>query len=598
MTLQPADSSLQASTTAAVKEPDGSLIRQASKQETRKRPWYTDSWMVLTMLTAYIASLAAFWYFFHTHQIILYGDAYAHILIARRIFDNVTPGFAQLGGVWLPLSHMIMLPFVWNDYLWQTGLAGSIPSSFCYLIATCYLFLTARRLTRDSRASFLGTLLFILNPNVLYLQTIALSEILLIATLAASAYYILAWAQEDRLTDLIKAGVSIFLATLSRYDGWFLFVVFLIIIVLIGRLKGHSRSRIEGNLVIFGTMGGLGIILWLAWGKLIFGDPLYFQHGPFSSQSQQISLINAHVLFTYHDLWQSIRYYTIDGIANVGLILFVLGAIAIIVFFIRHRLLSEKLASLVFLAPFVFYVIALYGGQAALYVSGAVPPNFDHQIYNARYGVELVAPAAVFVATLASSLTSIRLRTWGHVLLLIVIPLQSILLSMTGIVSLEDGQFGVSCAHSHPIILFLAQHYNGGKILEDLYDSKMDALNPEAAIDFKEIVYEGSGTLWQQALANPVSKVNWIIVNQASPYDQVAQHLTPAFNAQYTRDIEENNGLSLYHRNGLVFPTRPIPQFFLTQHALCGDPRSAQGSTVVPHSAPIWQRRETQNAIL
>src|SRR5581483_1807071 len=133
-----------------------------------------------------------------------------------------------------------------------------------------YLFLAARRLTRDSRASFLGTLLFILNPNVLYLQTTALSEIVLIATLTASSYYFLAWAQEDRLNDLIKAAVATFLATLARYDGWFLFVVFLILIVLVGLLKRQRRARIEGNLILFGTMGGIGIVLWLSWCYLIF----------------------------------------------------------------------------------------------------------------------------------------------------------------------------------------------------------------------------------------------------------------------------------------------------------------------------------------
>jgi hypothetical protein len=264
----------------------------------------------------------------------------------------------------------------------------------------------------------------------------------------------------------------------------------------------------------------------------------------------------------------------------------------VLLFVIRRRLTAEMLATLVFLAPFAFYVISLYGGQAAIYIPGAVPPYFDQQIYNARYGVEVVAPAALFIATLASSFTPGRMRMIGHIVLALLIPLQSLLICTSGIISLEDGQFGVSCSHSHAIILFLAQHYNGGRILEDLYDTKMDALNPEAQIDFKEMVYEGSGALWKQALHDPASTVNWIIVNQADSFDQVAQHLTPAFNAQYTRDIEENTGLSLYHRNGLVFPTRPIPAFFLTQHALCDyHPGSTQADHVTPQLAPLWQAR-------
>src|SRR5258706_8559376 len=133
------------------------LLPVRRPQPLAKRIWFKDTWLVITLLISYITSIGAFWYFFQTHQIILYGDAYAHMLITRRIFDNATAGLAQLGGVWLPLPHLVMLPFIWNDYLWRTGLAGTIPSMICYLIASVYLFLAARRLTKDSRASFVGT---------------------------------------------------------------------------------------------------------------------------------------------------------------------------------------------------------------------------------------------------------------------------------------------------------------------------------------------------------------------------------------------------------------------------------------------------------
>lgn len=552
-------------------EKEFKAVLPRSQRRQARRLWTRDPWLTATILAAYITSIGTFWYFFQKHQIVLYGDTYAHMLIVRRVLDNATPGLAQLGGVWLPLPHLVMLPFIWNDYLWRTGIAGSLPSMICYLIAAVYLFLSARRLTKNSRASFVGTLLFILNPNVLYLQSTALSEIVLIATLTASSYYFLAWVQDEKLNDLLLSALATFLATLSRYDGWALFLAMIAMIILIGILKRLPWKHIEANVIIFGTMGGLGIALWFLWCRLIFGDPLFFQRGPFSSQAQQRSLIDAHVLFTYHDLWQSIRYYTIDSTLNVGLVLFVLGIIAIGVFVVQRRISTEMFAGLIFLVPFAFYVVSLYLGQAALYVPGAVPPDLEHQIYNARYGVQMVVPIALFLATLISHTSLRRLQVLAQCTLIVVIIGQSLWTASHGIISLEDGQFGLSCAHSHPVIIYLAQHYNSGKILEDLYDTKIDAMNPEAGIDFKNIIYEGSGKLWQQALHNPSSAVNWIIVNPANKYDQVTQHLTPKFNEQYTRDIEEPNGLSLYHRNGLVLPTRPIPTFFLDQHMLCVD---------------------------
>ncbi len=43
-------------------------------------------------------------------------DARAHLTVARRVFDSLTPGWRQLGGVWLPLLHLIDLPLVASDW--------------------------------------------------------------------------------------------------------------------------------------------------------------------------------------------------------------------------------------------------------------------------------------------------------------------------------------------------------------------------------------------------------------------------------------------------------------------------------------------------
>ncbi|HET7640613.1 MAG TPA: glycosyltransferase family 2 protein, partial [Ktedonobacteraceae bacterium] len=105
-----------------------------------------DSWPLVTLIIACGASISACWYYFQRHEILLYGDAYSHLMLARRFFDSQSPGFAQLGGVWLPLPQLAMLPFIWNDTLWRTGLAGSIPSMLSYITASVYIFLAARRL--------------------------------------------------------------------------------------------------------------------------------------------------------------------------------------------------------------------------------------------------------------------------------------------------------------------------------------------------------------------------------------------------------------------------------------------------------------------
>src|SRR3954454_20251628 len=66
---------------------------------------------VIAVLLLGIGVLAAAWH--HSNGYILYyGDAESHLGTARRIIDSRTPGYDQIGSPWLPLPHLLMLPFV------------------------------------------------------------------------------------------------------------------------------------------------------------------------------------------------------------------------------------------------------------------------------------------------------------------------------------------------------------------------------------------------------------------------------------------------------------------------------------------------------
>ena len=90
---------------------------------------------LLTLNLGAVSIAALLWYYTH-QQILLYGDAVAHINIARRVLDNRSwlSSFFQLGTVWLPLPHILMLPFVWNKALWMSGIAGSVVSMAAYVV--------------------------------------------------------------------------------------------------------------------------------------------------------------------------------------------------------------------------------------------------------------------------------------------------------------------------------------------------------------------------------------------------------------------------------------------------------------------------------
>src|SRR5438445_4288824 len=75
-----------------------------------------------------------------------YGDAEAHLNIARRIVDSRTPGYDQVGTSWLPLLHWLLIPGVRIDELWFNGLAGAIPSAPAFVVGGTFLYAAARRI--------------------------------------------------------------------------------------------------------------------------------------------------------------------------------------------------------------------------------------------------------------------------------------------------------------------------------------------------------------------------------------------------------------------------------------------------------------------
>src|SRR5450755_474754 len=103
-----------------------------------KSPW--DSEVRLLLWLATCASVLSFLFYFQRGEVLLYGDAIAHINIARRVFDSKTPGLLQLGTVWLPLPHLLMIPFLISNEMWQRGVGGSIPSMAAYVFGVIGMF--------------------------------------------------------------------------------------------------------------------------------------------------------------------------------------------------------------------------------------------------------------------------------------------------------------------------------------------------------------------------------------------------------------------------------------------------------------------------
>src|SRR5258708_28678132 len=164
-------------------------------------------------------------YYFLQHNFLNLGyfDANTRLNIARRIFDNLTPGFAQIGSVWPPFPQILFVPFVYSDYLWRTGIAGWIVSGLSYIATSLFIYKIIYALTKKSFYAALGCMTFILNSNVIYLQSSAMSESFFWLTLAANFYFLLKYLQTRKLSFLLLTALAIIFATLTRYEGYAIF---------------------------------------------------------------------------------------------------------------------------------------------------------------------------------------------------------------------------------------------------------------------------------------------------------------------------------------------------------------------------------------
>jgi hypothetical protein len=245
-----------------------------------------------------VVSLLFFLYYFQRGEILLYGDAVAHINIARRLFDSHTPGLLQLGTVWLPLPHLLMIPFLASDWMWRTGVGGSIPSMLAYVLGVVGIFrLTRGLLASDERTkpaerttAWIAALVYGANPDLLYLQATAMTEPLYLALFIWSAVY---FAEFLRLLSrdakmyrhpLYRCALCLAGAGLTRYDGWFLASVIGLFVLFQLRQRWNDRA-FRGLALKFLACIALAPLLWLAYNAAVYKNALEFANGPYSAKA-------------------------------------------------------------------------------------------------------------------------------------------------------------------------------------------------------------------------------------------------------------------------------------------------------------------------
>ncbi len=429
--------------------------------------------------------LAAATWFYLRGYILYYGDAQAHLNISRSILDSRTPGYDQLGTVWLPVLHVLCLPLVGSTQLWSSGLAGTIPVAICFVVGGVFFYYAAREAYRSALAAAIVLACFALNPNILYLASIPMTEIVFFAGFAALLFALLRFRRTQGGGLLALGLFASWFMSLTRYDGWFL-IPFAAL-----AFAWFAKRR---NIVVFfafGALAGLAPLYWIAHNWWETSNPLNFYNGPYSAAAIQ----GNHPYPGYHDWGLAIEYYAATAKMCAGLALIILGALGFLCAAYRKTLVP---LFFLLLTP-IFYVWSVHSSKLPV----RPPILWPHDYYNTRYGTALIPLAAFAVGAIVLVMRP-RARRFAPLLVLLAIAPWLFHTSRENWICWKESQKNSLSRRmwTEQGASYFAVHYQRGTgILAPFGD--VTGIFCRARIPITEIIHEGNGPAWMLATSRP-----------------------------------------------------------------------------------------------
>ncbi|MBA2353653.1 MAG: hypothetical protein H0V80_03185, partial [Acidobacteria bacterium] len=171
---------------------------------------------LITLLVGGVATA-----FYASHDLTLsHYDAKAHLVVARRIADSLTPGWRQIGAVWLPLPHVLNALPVQVDAWYRSGASGVAISWLSFGLAGASLAWLVARLSGSAAAAWAAVAVFVWQPDLLYLQATPMTEPLLLGLTVLGVALLARWTADGGTTAAWPPGLALALACLTRYEAW------------------------------------------------------------------------------------------------------------------------------------------------------------------------------------------------------------------------------------------------------------------------------------------------------------------------------------------------------------------------------------------
>jgi hypothetical protein len=445
-------------------------------------------------------------------------DARAHLVVARRIVDSLTPGWRQIGAVWLPLPHLLDLIAVLPDWGYRSGYPAVAISIVSLAAGLAALATYVWRQTASMAAAVAAPALILANPNLLYLQSTPMTEPLLLGLMGLSVLAVDRWIERPSPRTVWQARAALAALALTRYEGW-CFAAALIAAGALLQWRRGARVALALAPALVGAVAGFLLLGYATTGAFFVSDGFFVPDNP------------AHhaPLVALHEIVTGTRALGGDVLLGGAAI----GALATIIALVRRRAESLSLA-LVATVALPFY--AFYEGHPL----------------RVRYMIPIVAVCGLLAASAIARLPR-RLQVAAAAALVAIVCWQRPPLDAHAPMVLEAQWETPFRLQRQAVTRYLSSVYDGTPIL-----ASMGSLGhymqetSRAGFSLANFLHEGNGDLWAAALATPSRYVRWILIEErAEGGDMLATRVRddPAFIDGFTR-VAEGGGLVLYRATG------------------------------------------------
>jgi hypothetical protein len=508
------------------------------------------------MACAAAAAAAIAWgFWYHAGLVLSHYDAKAHLVVARRVFDNLTPGWQQIGAVWLPLPHLINLFPTQIDFFYRTGIFASAVSIACFSLTAWAAARLIRNLTGSVAGMVTATLLLVLNPNLLYLYATPMTEPLLIAVTFVLVLWLQEWLAGDANAPLPrKLQVLLFAAAWTRYEAWLVLAAAIGLGAVVKWRRGDPVARVLSGVARLAAWPAAAVLLFLLNSRVTVGV-WFVSNGFYVPDSTYEGLVTKSLLAIWWGTHQ-MSGYVIEATALltaafillrrpdalVAVSLLATGALPFYAFVEGHPFRIRYMIPLV-------AACSLFGGVAVGLLDPRQTPGLarwptEHRAARSRSGVGLLLASVLLASTLLES------PPWR--------PGRAPVI--------EEAEWDVPVSLERRVVTAcLAPSYRGEKILASMGSLAhyMQELSAQgfALADF---INEGNGTIWDIALGNgPAPLAGWMLVEEhAEGGDVLAQRIRNdvSFARGMTR-VCEGGGVALYRRDepGVIAGDRDRP---------------------------------------